>query len=223
MVNLKELPASPSRDYMLSNIGKPGMYALEPLDHIAFALILDAGESVEDAIAAIGKIRQAYVDWNEVRVSRVQELARAIDSLDSCQECAERIIEEYNTFFEKRGSLTFDFLEACKVAEGRKLLQQYLPRVKKGAISLLLFEFCPGASLPLSDEGLKQARKLNLVSKTGDRNHLAKAASDALPLSEVAKLVQLIELEAMGHPYGEQPKAPAEKNGKNGARKNGKK
>ncbi len=223
MYNLKELPASPYRDYLLSNIGKPGMYALDPLDHIAFALMMDAGESAQDALAAIAKIRQAYVDWNEVRVSRVQELARVIDSISSCEECAERIVEEYNAFFEKRGSLTFDFLEACKVAEGRKLLQQYLPRIKKGGISLLLFEFCPGASLPLTDEGLKQARKLNLVSKTGDRNHLAKAASEALPLSEVAKLVQLLELEAIGHPYGEPPKAASEKGGKSGAKKNGKK
>ncbi len=211
MTTNKDMPNSAARDFLKSRESKPGPHPLNPLDHLAFCLIVDAGEPVADALAALAQLRQEYVDWNEIRVARGQEVARTIGTLPSSEECAIRIIEEYNGFFEKRGCLSFDFLETSKVAEGRKQLHQLLPRLKKGAQSLLLYEFCPGASLPLSDEGLKAARKEGLVGKTGDRVQLGKALNEVLPLALVVRVLQYLELDATGHPYGEQPKPAAAK------------
>ena len=209
MISHKEAAASPARDYLKQRGGRPGPHPLNPLDHLAFALMADAGETTAAALAALSTIRRSFVDWNEVRVARTQELARVLDDIAAREECAVRIIDEYNAFFEKRGALGFDFLATGKVAEGRKLLHQYVPRLRKGAVALLLYEFCPGAALPVSDAALKAARKEGLIGKSGDGGQLAKALAESLTPTAAARAVQYLELDATGNPYGEQPKAIA--------------
>lgn len=219
----KESTPSPVTEYLRNRSNRSGPHPLGHLDHLAFAILLDAGESPDAAMAALARIRQHFVDWNEVRVARSQELARVLEGIDSAEECAVRIIDEYNGFFEKKGCLGFDFLEAGKVAEGRKALHQLLPRVRKGAVGLLLYEFCPGASVPLSDEALKAARKEGLVGKNGDRGQLGKAFAEHLAPDAAVRVIQYLELDATGNPYGEPPKAAQSKSAKTPAKKSAKK
>lgn len=220
MTSQKEETASPAKEFLKCRASQQGPHPMNPLDHLAFALMIDAGEPVAASLAALSAIRQHFVDWNEVRVARGQELARVLEGIAASEECAVRIIDEYNAFFEKRGALGFEFLATSKVAEGRKLLHQLLPRLKKGAVALLLYEFCPGATLPVSDEALKAAKKEGLVGKAGDRNQLAKALAESLPADAVARAVQYLELDATGSPYGEQPKPAPGKPSKADAKKN---
>lgn len=188
----------------------PGPHPLHPLEHLAFAILLDSGLDAAVALEAVARLRRDFVDWNEVRVARIQELVRTVGpDLANVEQAARGIKEEYNAFFDKKGVLAFEFLADGKPAEARRGLNQLLPRLGKGAVSLLLFEFCAGASLPLSDEGLKQARKDGVAGKAGDRNQLARLLAECLELREAAILLQYWELEAMGHPYGEQPKKSA--------------
>lgn len=223
MNSQKESTPSPVKDYLRNRANRPGPHPLGHLDHLAFAILLEAGESTEAALNAIARLRQHFVDWNEVRVARNQELARALEDVEAAEECAVRIIDEYNAFFEKKGCLGFDFLEAGKVAEGRKLLHQALPRLRKGAIGLLLYEFCPGASLPLSDEALKAARKESLVGKTGDRGQLGRALAEHLTADAAVRVIQYLELDATGNPYGESDKVRQQKSSKASAKKGAKK
>jgi hypothetical protein len=183
------------------------------LEHLALAILAGNGADAADALSALDRMRNDFVDWNEVRVARVQEIARSLDPVPGAEKSAKEIRDEYNAFFEKKGALVFDFLAAGKPSEVRRQLAQLMPRLGKGATSILLYEFCPGASLPLSDEGLKQARKDGVAGKTGDRNQLARILSESLELSEAALLLQYWELEATGSPYGEPLKkdAPAKK------------
>lgn len=189
--------------YLEEKASSGGPQPLNPLDHLAYAIMVDAGEFPVAALTALARVRQVFIDWNEVRVSRIQEIARALSDLASPEASAARIREEYNAFFDKKGTLGFDFLAECKVAEGRKLVQQTLPRLRKGAVALLLYEFAPGASFPLSDEGLKAARKNGLVLKNGDRGQLERSLAGIVDKGSVCRLVQHLEIEAAGNPYGE--------------------
>jgi hypothetical protein len=192
------------------------------MDHLAYSIIFDAGEPAEAALAAIALLRKHFIDWNEIRVARTQEVARAMGGRAWAETAAKRIIEEYNSFFDKRGNLSYDFLAATKAAEGRKLLQQYLPHLRKGAYALLLFLNIPGAPLPLSDEGVKAAKKHGLLSKSGDRGLLLRTLQQALDNEAIARVVQHLEIEATGNPYGEarKPDGPAKpRNAKTAAKK----
>lgn len=213
---------SPAREVLTRRESGAGPHPLFPLDHLAFAIILDCGDEPMAALAALAKLRQEYVDWNEVRVARIQELARTLDSLVGAERCAKRIKDEYNAFFDKKGALDFEFLGAGKPAETRRLLGQLLPNLGKGAVSLLLFEFCAGASLPISDEGLKVARKDGVIGKAGDRGQLARTLAEGLKPGEAARLLQYWELEASGSPYFEMPKREGAKPGAKAKKTSGK-
>ncbi len=193
----------PARDLLVKKEKGPGPHPPRALDHLAFAILMEGGADVEDSLSALAQLRTSFVDWNEIRVARTQELARVMRDAPNAERAALRIKEEYNGFFDKKGSLSFDFLAAGKPAETRRLLNQLLPHLAKSAVSLLLYEFCAGATLPLSDEALKQARKDGIVGKSGDRNQVARVLSEALEPSEIAMLVQYWELESSGNPYGE--------------------
>lgn len=197
---------SQAKELLGKKEGGPGPHPPGPLDHLAFAIALDAGAPVADSLAALSRLHQEFVDWNEIRVARTQEVARALGDLPEAERCALRIKEEYNAFFDKKGSFDFDFLAAGKPAETRRLLHQLLPHLGKGAVALLLFEFCPGAAMPLSDAGLKQARKDGIAGKTADRNQLLRSLSETLSLAEITKLVEYWEIESSGHPYGDAAK-----------------
>lgn len=220
MTNAKNASeTSPAREFLNRKENGTGPHPLRPLDHLAFAIMIDGGADAAESLNAISKLYSEFVDWNEIRVARTQELARRLGELPNAERAALRIKEEYNSFFDKKGSLSFEFLAAGKPAETRRMLGQLLPHLSKGAVSLLLFEFCAGASLPLSDEALKLARKEGIVGKTGDRNQLARALGDVLEPGEAAFLVQHLELEATGNPYGDAGK----RDGKAGTAKKGKK
>lgn len=180
-----------------------GPHPLQPLDHLAFAILIDAGYDVAEGLDALHRLRREFVDWNEVRVARVQEIVRVLGQGENGERSALRIKEDYNAFFENKGTLNFEFLAAGKPAEMRRTLAQLLPHLGKGAVSLLLYEFCPGASLPLSDEGVKKARKDGAIGKNGDRGQLARILTEHLELSRVCLLLQYWEIEALGNPYGE--------------------
>ena len=215
MANVKDSSENNSlRELLARKEAGSGPHALQPLDHLAFAIAMDAGNDVKECLFAVDKLRQEFVDWNEVRVARTQEIARAVGDLIDAERCALRIKEEYNAFFEKKGALDFDFLAAGKPAEMRRLLGQQLPHIGKGAASLLLYEFCVGSPLPLSDEGLKQAKKDGAAGKAADRGQLGRALSENLQPKEITRLLQYWELEATCAPYSEMPKREGGQSGK---------
>ncbi|MCD7896984.1 MAG: hypothetical protein LUG50_09980 [Planctomycetaceae bacterium] len=187
----------------------PGPHPPQALDHLALAILAGMGVPLPEALEALQTLRRSFVDWNEIRVARHQELARALGDKPWSEEAAITIRKEYNTFFEKRGLLDYEFLALGKPAESRRTLLQVLPRLGKGAAAILLYEFCPGASLPLSDEGLRQARRDGIVGKSGDRNQLSRILAESMSLAEAATLVQYWEIEGTGSPYGEPLKKDA--------------
>ncbi len=191
------------------------------MDHLALAIIAGGESDIGEALAALSGVRSVFVDWNEARVARVQELSRAFgDGVRDGEAVARKVKDAYNTFFDRKGALNFEFLSMAKPAESKRALSQLLPELGKAAVNLLLYEFCPGASLPLSDEGLKHARRDGAVGKQGDRNQLARALSEQLSLPEAVLLLQYWELEATGTPYGEPLKKESPKKTKKPLPKN---
>ena len=191
------------RELLLRKIGGSGPHPPRTMEHLAFAVMDADGIETAQILAALDRLRREFVDWNEIRVARRQELARVLGNVPGSERIALRIKESYNRFFDKRGALGFEFLAAMKLSDAKRALAQTLPELSKSASLLLLREFCAGMSLPISDAGLRQAGKDGLAGKNPDRGRLAAVLSaSGLDPESVGMLLQYWELEAAGHPYG---------------------
>ncbi|MDR2390498.1 MAG: hypothetical protein LBE84_02300 [Planctomycetota bacterium] len=191
------------QELLIRKIGSPGPHPPRTMEHLAFAVMDANGIETAEILAVLERLRREFVDWNEIRVARRQELARALGGISGAERIAQRLKESYNRFFDKRGALGFEFLAAMKLSDAKRALGQTLPELSKSAGSLLLREFCTGMSLPISDAGLKQAGKDGLAGKNPDRGRLASVlSSSTLNPESVSLLLQYWELEAAGHPYG---------------------
>lgn len=204
MTNAKDPgDSSPGKDYLSKKETGAGPQAPRAMDHLAVAILAANGAEMNEALESLGNLRRDFVDWNEIRVARIQEIRRSLGNISGAEASAKMIRDEYNAFFDKKGALTYSFLANGKPAESRRALNQLLPRLGKGAVALLLFEFCPGAQMPLTDDALRQARREGLVGKSGDRGQLSRVLADSVELAGAALVVQYLELEATGSPYGE--------------------
>ena len=79
-------------------------------------------------------MRQAFFDWNEVRVSTVPEVADALEGLPDAGAKAQRIVNFLQEVFEERYS--FDLSDISK--KGLKQAAKQLARYKGGATDFVV-------------------------------------------------------------------------------------
>lgn len=179
---------------------------LAPLAQLAYSVL--AGEAGgEAAREGLGRLLADFDDLNEVRTARLAELARRLDPLPEADALAKRLREMLGRLFELRGCMDLLFLKEVKPLEARKHLLEIDPEMGRDTLALVLFELCPGTTLPLSPEGFAAARKLGLAARGGSKQQLQKTMQEQLSPEEAAQLVHYLELESGAKPAP----APAKK------------
>ncbi len=182
-------------------------HPLAPLEQLVFA-VLQEGDEPEDVYKAIKSMMSTFVDWNEARVARISELARAMHILTNAENKARRMREMLRRLFDLQGSMNLAFLANTKPAEARRMLINLDDGIPRPVISIILFEVCPGATIPLSPEALKLARKHGLISRTGSKADLQKTLQAELDPQSASRLVQYLEFAATGKDTGKSAKPP---------------
>lgn len=186
---------------------------LSPLEQLIFATIADGLSNPMSAIASIKRVNSTFVDWNEARVARRAELARLMDEMPEADERAEKIRVMLNRLFELRGAMDLSFLNGLKPAEARRLLIELNPEISRPVVSMILYELCPGSTIPITPEGLRVARKYGFVSRAGTKHQLQNVLESNLEQNEAARVTYYCELEASGgiRAIGKVPKSTARK------------
>ena len=104
--------------------------ALEPeaprplLEELLFAICRE-GSTTEDAEAAYGRLRKTFVDWNEIRVSTVQEVADALRPLPHAGPRAGWIIGVLHAVFEMNYSYDLGDMEKKGLKQAAKQVSRY--------------------------------------------------------------------------------------------------
>ncbi len=164
---------------------------LPPLERLILAVLADGGDR-EAARQGLERLRNSYVDWNECRVARRAELARLLEPLPEADERAQLLRESLNRLFDVRGAMDLAFLGGVRPAEGRRYLLEIYPDLPRPQLALILFEVCPGVTLPLSAEALRLARKEGLIGRSGTKQQLQTRLQEEFTPVEAATLVQCL-------------------------------
>ncbi len=166
---------------------------MAPLDRLVYAVLSEnrSPAAVEKAMASVLKV---FFDWNEARVARWVEIARALDPLDDADQAAIRLRNTLNRLFDLRGELSLDFFEDMKVTEARKVIFEVDPDFKRDEVGLMLYQCLPGMTPPITPEIVAEAKKLGVITKNGTKAQLQKLLTSVEDHTEAVKVLHYIEM-----------------------------
>jgi len=132
------------------------------MEEVLYA-ILREGATTAQADAGFAKLREAFFDWNEVRVSTVPEVAEALGKLPDAGPKAQRAVSFLQEVFEERYS--FDLSDVVK--KGMKQAAKQLARYKGGATDFVVAwatqRALGGHAIPLDAPTLKALHRLGVI------------------------------------------------------------
>ncbi len=139
-----------------------------PMLEQAMFLIFQKDSSDEHALACIEKLRREFVDWNEMRVSQIPELARVLSSVKKDPNRIgklQQLREFTNQVFSSRHSMNLDPMREW---EGEKLHKFFmsLECLDPYMIDLLVMFNAKDEEIPLNLGVHRVLQRLGIASKT---------------------------------------------------------
>jgi endonuclease-3 len=139
--------------------------AAEPrplLEELIYAICRE-GSTPAEADAGYARLRKAFIDWNEVRVSTVQEVGDVLRPLSGAGTRAKRIIGLLQEVFEDK--YAFDLSDLCKkgLKDTARKLRFYKEGVNDFAVAWVIQRALGGHAIPLDEPTLRVLRRLGII------------------------------------------------------------
>ncbi|HVL11863.1 MAG TPA: hypothetical protein VM529_04830 [Gemmata sp.] len=134
------------------------------LEELIYAVCRE-GSTPADADAAYARLRKAFVDWNEVRVSTVQEVGEVLRPLSGPGSRGKRIIGLLQEVFE--ATYAYDLGELAKkgLKDAARKLRFYKGGVNDYAVAWVVQRTLGGHAIPLDEPTLRVLRRLGVVEE----------------------------------------------------------
>lgn len=149
-------------------IGKDVSEPRDPVEALALG-ILGSDHGQERAMRVLNKLKAAVVDWNEIRVSNVHEVAELAgdtgsESLRRCQ----HLLDALNAIYDRENKVSLDRLKTF----GRREARQYLETLKgvdEYGVAYVVLWSLGGHAIPVWNNLLSSLRAAELVHPEASR------------------------------------------------------
>ncbi len=139
------------------------------LEELMYAICRE-GSTTADADAAYTRLRKAFIDWNEVRVSTVQEVGDVLRPLSGPGSRAKRIIGLLQEVFEDKYSFDLSELSKKGLKDTARKIRFYKEGVNDYAVAWVMQRALGGHAIPLDEPTLRVLRRLGVVEDTDPDN-----------------------------------------------------
>ncbi len=136
------------------------------LDHLIYAICRE-NASTAQADVAFQQLRNRFVDWNEVRVSTVGEIAEVFKEMNNGEDRATNIIGVLQEWFEMTFSFNMDEIHKKGLKEGARKLSR-LRHVNDFVVAWVVQQGFGGHAIPLDSEAVRTVKRLQLSDVDGD-------------------------------------------------------
>ncbi len=124
-------------------------------------------------------LREAFFDWNEVRVSSVRELEEAFAGMPEAEARAQRLISFLQEVFETTFSFDLESLHKKGLKQAAKQLTRY-QAANDYACALVVQRSLGGHAIPLDPPSLRCVTRLGLVENAGEDLETVRASLEHL-------------------------------------------
>lgn len=132
------------------------------LEELVYAVCRE-GVPSDAADAAFDRLRRSFFDWNEVRVSSVQEVADALRGLPDAGTRAERVVGLLQEVFEERYAFDLSSVAKKGLKDAARQIARYKTGVNDFAIAWVTQRTLGGHAVPVDAPTLRVLRRLGVA------------------------------------------------------------
>jgi endonuclease III len=163
----------------------------DPVEAIVFAILCE--KSPEScARAALKKIQSHFVDFNDLRVARAEEIVEVIVSdIEEPEQCAVRLTSLLNSIFQKYDCLSSeDFISAGK--KGTKETLEKLNGMTSFVCRYIVLTVCDAHAFPLTEKMIQYLKTYNVIDPALENEQVAAFIEKQIPAASTYTVYTLI-------------------------------
>lgn len=147
----------------------------------------------EQANQAISRFKDDFFDWNEVRVSSLEEIQGALAGLPSPEDRAHRIRRFLRQLFERTYGFTLETLLKKPLKESIKVLQEYEALSSDYVAATVIQQALGGHAIPVDASVRRALQRLGVADAEMDNAALRAILERAVPKNRGVEFLELIE------------------------------
>jgi len=137
------------------------------LEEVVYAILRD-GATPEQADAAFTRLKEVFFDWNEIRVSSVQEVADAVHGLPGAGDKGERVIKFLQEVFEEIYGFDLGDIAKKGVKQAAKQLARYKSGVNEFVVAWVTQRALGGHAVPLDHPTIRVLQRVAVLDADVD-------------------------------------------------------
>jgi len=167
----------------------------DPVDALIYAVVSERLSEAESQ-AALKRFRDYFVDWNELRVSRVEEIAEILGVEESvARETAATLTRALMAVFKKYNVLSLESLKKMGKRPARQVLEK-IEQLSPYAIDYCMLTALKGHAIPLTERMIEYLKTNDLVHADADRQQIEGFLARLIPAAKAYEFYALLRYES---------------------------
>lgn len=167
--------------------------------------ILTNGSSGKTGEAALAKLRNAFVDWNEARVSTLQEITACIGKPPAAEAQANAVRGLLQALFRECNEVCMDPLREASPSDARAFIEQ-VEGVEPAVGYRILMVVLGHACVPVTPEIARVCARLDLVREDYDEEQMQKRLERILAKAQMPAFLHVMLHHARATCLADKPK-----------------
>jgi endonuclease-3 len=151
------------------------------------------GSTREQANQALSRFKDGFFDWNEVRVSTIEEIQGALAGLGGTEDRAQRIRRFLRQLFERTYGFSLETLTKKTLKDAVKSLQEYEAFASDYVLATVIQHALGGHAIPVDEPTRRALKRLGIVDDSTDNAALRSLLERAVPKNRGCEFIDLIE------------------------------
>ena len=155
--------------------------------------ICHEGTTREQANQALSRFKDGFFDWNEVRVSSIEEIQSALAGLPETEDRAQRIRRFLRQLFERTYGFTLEGLTKKPLKESLKVLHEYEAFTSDFVTATVIQQALGGHAIPVDAPTRRVLERLGAADSHTETPALRAVLERAVPKNRGNEFADLIE------------------------------
>ena len=193
--------ATPSKTQFLTDVQAllkkrykigPSLEKLTTLEAVVYGIVHE-GATREQANEALARFKDGFFDWNEVRVSSLEEIQGILAGMTDAEGRAFRIRRFLRQLFEKTYGFNLDQLVKKPQKESLKSLEEYDAMASDYVLATVIRLALAGHAIPIDEPALRALHRLGITEDDSDAPTTRSILERAVPKNRGVEFSDLIE------------------------------